>query len=90
MGIREGIVRRFVDVERLVVGALAVVAFVAFWQIVAAMNIVDPLFISSPSRILAVAIAMADDPDFPRDLSVSFLPEWNNLFVITSRLNRLI
>ncbi len=53
------------------VGAIALIGFVALWEAAAAFRLADPMFISSPSRIAAVAVEMWDDPDFWRDVKVS-------------------
>ncbi len=53
------------------VGAAALVGFVVLWEAAATSKLVDPMFISSPSRIASVARVMWDDPDFWRDLKVS-------------------
>jgi ABC-type nitrate/sulfonate/bicarbonate transport system permease component len=53
------------------VGAAALIGFVAFWEAAAAFRLVDPMFISSPSRIASVAAEMWEDPDFWRDVKVS-------------------
>lgn len=50
-------------------GALA--AFLIVWEAVAAARVVDPMFISSPSRIARVAVEMSQEPDFWRDVQVS-------------------
>ena len=62
---------RFAGQERLVVGTLSVGLFLALWQIVALSGVIDPMFVSSPSRIASVALMMIDEKDFWRDVSVS-------------------
>src|SRR5262249_52751556 len=57
--------------ERIVVGCLSVGLFLALWEGAVASGAIDPLFVSSPSRIVATARQTIDDPDFWRDLSVS-------------------
>jgi NitT/TauT family transport system permease protein len=57
--------------ERLLVGSAAVIAFLLLWEAVAATGVVDPLFISSPSRIVAVGIELSHDDEFWRDVRVS-------------------
>jgi NitT/TauT family transport system permease protein len=70
---QQGRVRRarFAGQERLVVGTLSVGLFLALWQIVAWSGVIDPMFVSSPSRIASVAVMMIDEKDFWRDVSVS-------------------
>lgn len=53
------------------IGAAALVGFVALWEAAAAFKFADPMFISSPSRIATIARVMWDDPDFWRDVKVS-------------------
>jgi NitT/TauT family transport system permease protein len=57
--------------ERIIVGCVSVGLFLAVWEISVASGAVDPLFISSPSRIVAAARLTVDDPDFWNDVSVS-------------------
>jgi NitT/TauT family transport system permease protein len=57
--------------ERLLVGSAAIIAFLLLWEAVAATGVVDPLFISSPSRIVAVGIELSHDDEFWRDVRVS-------------------
>jgi ABC-type nitrate/sulfonate/bicarbonate transport system permease component len=57
--------------ERLLVGGAALVVFLALWQTVAATRLIDPLFISSPSRIASVAAELVHDDEFWRDVDVS-------------------
>lgn len=47
--------------ENWLLGTIAMVAFLVFWEIVVAAGLVNPLFISSPSRILAAGIEMFAD-----------------------------
>ncbi|MBX9758163.1 MAG: ABC transporter permease [Beijerinckiaceae bacterium] len=53
------------------VGAAALIGFIVLWEGAASFRFADPMFISSPSRIAAVARVMWDDPDFWRDVKVS-------------------
>ncbi len=49
----------------------AIILFLALWEILAATALVDPLFISSPSRILAEGATLIHDDEFWRDVRVS-------------------
>src|SRR4051812_48004162 len=63
--------RRFDRHERLVVGALSVGGFLCVWQLAVSLGALDPIFVSSPLRIAAVAREAVDDPEFWRDVKVS-------------------
>jgi ABC-type nitrate/sulfonate/bicarbonate transport system permease component len=62
---------RMAGSQRIVVGCLSVGLFLAAWQFAASTGAIDPLFISSPSRIVATAFDMIGEADFWRDVSVS-------------------
>ncbi len=57
--------------QTLVIGAAALLLFALAWEAVADLALVDPLFISSPSRIAVVAWQSLGDRDFWRDVKVS-------------------
>jgi NitT/TauT family transport system permease protein len=59
------------DHERLVIGGGALLAFLLVWEALGHSGLVDPLFISSPSRIVVAGYGLAYDPDFWNDLRVS-------------------
>jgi ABC-type nitrate/sulfonate/bicarbonate transport system permease component len=63
--------RRFHRHERLTVGVLSVSAFLVVWQLSVSLGGLDPIFVSSPLRIIAVAREAIDDPEFWRDVKVS-------------------
>jgi NitT/TauT family transport system permease protein len=63
--------RRFTRYERLTVGTMSVGAFLCVWQLSVTFGAVDPMFVSSPLRIVGVAREIVDDPDFWRDVKVS-------------------
>lgn len=50
--------------ERLWLGGLAVVAALVAWELAADLHLLDPVFISSPSRVLATASEVVKDPTF--------------------------
>jgi NitT/TauT family transport system permease protein len=49
----------------------SLIVFLAMWEMIAVVRLVDPMFISSPSRIARVAVEMFQDPYFWRDAQVS-------------------
>ena len=57
--------------ERLIVGSVSVGLFILVWQLAVTAHAIDPLFVSSPSRIVMTARDMIGDADFWRDLTVS-------------------
>ncbi len=57
--------------ENWLLGTLSMLAFVALWEIVVRAGLVNPLFTSSPSRIVAAAIEMFADESFYGHLEVS-------------------
>jgi NitT/TauT family transport system permease protein len=57
--------------ERLLVGGGALLAFLSLWQAAVSANLIDPLFVSSPTRIWLAGRDLLDDPDFWRDVRVS-------------------
>jgi ABC-type nitrate/sulfonate/bicarbonate transport system permease component len=57
--------------ENWMLGTLSMLAFIALWEIVVRAGLVNPLFTSSPSRIVAAAIEMFADDSFYGHLEVS-------------------
>jgi ABC-type nitrate/sulfonate/bicarbonate transport system permease component len=57
--------------EKLLIGGGTLVAFLALWEGIADFGLVDPLFISSPSRVVQAGATLAADPDFWNDVRVS-------------------
>jgi NitT/TauT family transport system permease protein len=57
--------------EKLVVGGGTLLAFLSLWQAAVSFSLVDPLFVSSPTRIWQAGRTLLDDPDFWRDVRVS-------------------
>src|SRR5262245_41443407 len=61
----------FRDHERFLIGAGTLVGFLLFWQALGESGLIDPLFISSPTRVAQAGFALVHDPDFWNDLRVS-------------------
>src|SRR5215472_15911123 len=57
--------------ENFILGAAAVIGFLLFWEASVALGWVNPLFTSSPSRILAAGFEMFRDGSIYPDLYVS-------------------
>src|SRR5436305_14292758 len=57
--------------ERLVIGGATLVALLAVWQAFVGSGLVDPLFISAPTRIVQAGWSLLHGPDFWRDIAVS-------------------
>jgi NitT/TauT family transport system permease protein len=57
--------------ERLLIGGGTLVAFLLVWEFAADSGAVNPLFISSPSRIASAGAVLTADPDFWNDVRVS-------------------
>jgi NitT/TauT family transport system permease protein len=57
--------------ENWMLGTLSMLAFLALWETVVRAGLVNPLFTSSPSRIVAAAIEMFADESFYGHLEVS-------------------
>ncbi len=58
-------------IERLLIGAGTLLLFLLAWETVAESGWIDPLFISSPSRIASAGWALIHDPEFWNDAAVS-------------------
>jgi NitT/TauT family transport system permease protein len=59
------------DHERTLLGAIAVLAFLAVWERAGTSGAVSPLFISAPSRIWAAFILLAKSGELGKDVLVS-------------------
>jgi NitT/TauT family transport system permease protein len=57
--------------ERLLIGGGTLAVFLLAWEACADTGFINPLFISSPSRIVNAGAALISDPDFWNDVSVS-------------------
>jgi ABC-type nitrate/sulfonate/bicarbonate transport system permease component len=57
--------------ERLLIGGGTLVVFLLGWELCADSGAINPLFISSPSRIAQAGAALMADPDFWNDVRVS-------------------
>jgi len=57
--------------ERLLIGGGTLAVFLLAWELCADSGLVDPLFISSPSRVARAGNALIADPDFWNDVRVS-------------------
>jgi ABC-type nitrate/sulfonate/bicarbonate transport system permease component len=68
---RSALARATAEQERLVIGSGALIAFLLVWEGCARSGLVDPLFISSPTRVALAGYALIQDPDFWNDLKVS-------------------
>src|SRR5436190_22256870 len=56
---------------RVVVSTLAVLVFLAIWEIAPRAGIVDATFTSQPSRVIAASLEIVPSGDFLHDVSVS-------------------
>src|SRR5712692_7714061 len=57
--------------ERLVIGRGTLIAFLLTWEAFGRSGLIDPLFISSPSRVALTGFGLVQDRDFWNDLAVS-------------------
>jgi ABC-type nitrate/sulfonate/bicarbonate transport system permease component len=57
--------------ERLVIGAGTMLGLLALWEVFGRSGLVDPLFISSPTRIALAGWQLVHDHDFWNDLEIS-------------------
>jgi ABC-type nitrate/sulfonate/bicarbonate transport system permease component len=57
--------------ERLLIGGGTLAVFLLAWELCADTGAINPLFISSPSRIALAGAALSADPDFWNDVRVS-------------------
>jgi ABC-type nitrate/sulfonate/bicarbonate transport system permease component len=63
--------RASAEPERLLIGTGTLVAFLLMWEAAGRSGLVDPLFISSPSRVALAGYGLMHDRDFWNDLAVS-------------------
>jgi len=63
--------RLFLERERVIIGGGTLVAFFLLWEALGRSGLVDPLFASSPTRMVQAGIVLLRDPDFWNDLRVS-------------------
>lgn len=57
--------------ERRLLGSLGLIAFLAIWELAPAIGLIDPLFTSSPTRVIQAGIAYVQTPRFTNDVLVS-------------------
>ena len=57
--------------ERMLIGGGTLALFLLVWQFAADSGLIDPLFVSSPSRIAHAGAALAAEADFWNDVRVS-------------------
>ena len=57
--------------ERIVIGGGTLLAVLLLWEAFARSGLVDPLFISSPTRVAQAGFGLVQDSDFWNDLRVS-------------------
>jgi NitT/TauT family transport system permease protein len=63
--------RLWLDHERALIGGGTLAAFLLLWQAFGESGLIDPLFISSPTRVLRAGNGLIHDRDFWNDLHVS-------------------
>jgi ABC-type nitrate/sulfonate/bicarbonate transport system permease component len=63
--------RLWLDHERALIGGGTLAAFLLLWQAFGESGLIDPLFISSPTRVLRAGYGLIHDRDFWNDLHVS-------------------
>lgn len=59
------------DYERLVIGVGTLLALLLVWELFGRSGFVDPLFVSSPSRVALAGVGLLQEPEFWNDLRVS-------------------
>jgi NitT/TauT family transport system permease protein len=59
------------DYERPLIGAGTLLALLLVWELFGRSGLVDPLFISSPSRVALAGFELMQEPEFWNDLRVS-------------------
>lgn len=59
------------DHERRVIGFGTLLALLVAWEVFGRSGLVDPLFISSPTRVAQAGFALLQEPEFWNDLRVS-------------------
>src|SRR5262249_57588281 len=68
---RSAAVEFYLAYERIVIGGTTLLVFLLAWEAFARSGLVDPLFISSPTRVAQAGWELVHDSDFWRDLTVS-------------------
>jgi ABC-type nitrate/sulfonate/bicarbonate transport system permease component len=68
---RSALAGLYLDHERLAIGGGTLLAFLLLWQAAGGSGLVDPLFISSPTRVAQAGWELIHDRDFWNDLQVS-------------------
>jgi ABC-type nitrate/sulfonate/bicarbonate transport system permease component len=68
---RSALARVYSEQERLVIGCGALLSFLLIWEAFGRSGLIDPLFISSPTRVALTGYALMQDRDFWNDLAVS-------------------
>jgi len=63
--------RLYLAHERLAIGGGTLVAFLLLWEAFGESGLVDPLFVSSPTRVAQAGWQLVHDGDFWNDLTVS-------------------
>ena len=63
--------RLYLAHERLVIAGGTLIAVLAVWEALGGSGLIDPLFISSPSRVIAAGWQLARERDFWNDLRIS-------------------
>lgn len=63
--------RAYLANERLAISGAVVLGFFALWEAVADAGLVNPLFISSPSRIVVAGVALLRSGELSNDLATS-------------------
>jgi NitT/TauT family transport system permease protein len=63
--------RLYLAHERLAIGGGTLLTLLLAWEIFGRSGLVDPLFLSSPTRIAQAGWQLGHDPDFWRDLQIS-------------------
>lgn len=57
--------------EKKLLGVATVIAFLTIWELAAALQLVNPLFLSSPSRVWIAMAALAETGELWTHLRVS-------------------
>jgi NitT/TauT family transport system permease protein len=68
---RSMLARLYIDHESVVIGGGTLLAFLLVWEAFGRSGLVDPLFISSPTRVAQAGWRLIRDGDFWSDLQVS-------------------
>src|SRR5260370_38623185 len=68
---RSSLARLYLAHERTAIAGGTLLALLLVWEALGASGLVDPLFISSPTRVARAAWLLSHDRDFWTDLQVS-------------------